>query len=79
MGQVWWRLLIPTLRISLYHLKTQVSITTLSKTYLQQPMYTVAANFCVALPGLSKLLTASWLLETVAATSLVSLSDQDPV
>lgn len=42
------------------------------KTYLQQPMHTVAANFCVALPSLSKLLTASWLLETVADTSLVS-------
>lgn len=42
-------------------------------------MYTVAANFCLALPALSKLLTASWFLETLAATSLVSLSDQGPV
>lgn len=67
------------MQISLYHLKTQVSITTLSKTYLQQPVYTVAANLCLALPGLSKLLTASWFLETLAATSLVSLSDQGPV
>lgn len=79
MGQVWRRLLIPTVQISLYHLKTQVSITTQSKTYLQQAVYTVAANFYVALPDLSKLLTAPWLLETVAATSLVSLSHQGPV
>lgn len=49
------------------------------KTYLQQAVYTVAANFCVALPDLSKLLTAPWLLETVAATLLVSLSHQGPV